>query len=132
MEQVRDFFGKLITVVQMILDITTDMHFFPFVLDLEFVITEQALRLTKRARNFFQMLLKLQIYSKEDTIRAFSLKINGLFSIFKKGQGRSPCHPSSCAPELLCNALMREGRQGIYFFYGLLQNICSTFNVKFL
>ena len=40
MEQVRDFFGKLITVVQMILDITTDMHFFPFVLDLEFVITD--------------------------------------------------------------------------------------------
>ena len=32
-------FGQLITVVQMILDVTTDKHFFPFVAALEFVIT---------------------------------------------------------------------------------------------
>ena len=32
-------FGQLITVVQMILDVTTDKHVFPFVAALEFVIT---------------------------------------------------------------------------------------------
>ena len=39
--------------------------------------------------------------SKTNTIRAFFPKIRTLFLIFKKGQGRPPTFPLSCAPEYL-------------------------------
>ena len=38
----------------------------------------------------------------------FFPKIKAIFSIFKKGKDKPPCHLSSCAPKLLCNALIRE------------------------
>ena len=44
-------------------------------------------------------------------------KIKALFWIFKKGKDKSPCNLSSCAPKLLCNALMRERGDRVSIFF---------------
>ena len=52
-----------------------------------------------------------------DTIRTFFSKIRALFSIFKKGQGRPPLPPPSCARDLILQIFVNNKKGYVISVY---------------